>query len=140
MRLGWARCSTRIGKQIIPQSSPTSRRKSSSYVFREGRAPGLLAYNRLPILKKCAEILLFGCVLFLAALPLQAQLPTAKVVGTVTDPSGAVIAKAKVTLTNASNGFAYTAITNSSGEYVVPNLAPANYTLKVEAEGFKTYV
>ena len=85
-------------------------------------------------------MLLLGCFLFLAALPLRAQLPTAKVAGTVTDPSGAVIARAKVTLTNTSNGFTYTAITNSSGEYVVPNLAPANYTLKVETEGFKTYL
>ena len=85
-------------------------------------------------------MLLLGCVLFLAALPLQAQLPTAKVAGTVTDPSGAVLPAAKVTLTNTSNGFVYTAVSNASGEYVVPNLAPANYTLRVEAKGFNTYV
>ena len=40
-------------------------------------------------------MLLLGCVLFLAALPLQAQLPTAKVAGTVTDPSGAVTSRGK---------------------------------------------
>ncbi|MGO8790963.1 MAG: carboxypeptidase regulatory-like domain-containing protein [Terriglobia bacterium] len=85
-------------------------------------------------------MLLLGCVLFLAALPLQAQLPTAKVAGTVTDPSGAVIPGAKITLTNTSNGFVYIGIANGSGEYVVPNLAPANYTLRVEAKGFNTYV
>ncbi|MGH9325877.1 MAG: TonB-dependent receptor domain-containing protein [Terriglobia bacterium] len=58
----------------------------------------------------------------------------------MTDPSGAVIPGAKITLTNASTGVPYSTVSNSTGLYVVPNLPPATYTLKVEAKGFKTYV
>jgi len=140
MRVGSVRWPTRIGEHMIPQFSETSTSRSSLCVSEEGSAPRLSADDRLPNVKRRAEMLLLGCVLFLAALPLQAQLPTATVTGTVTDPSGAVIPSAEVTLTNTSNGFKYTAIANGSGEYVVPNLAPANYTLKVEATGFKIYV
>jgi hypothetical protein len=82
---------------------------------------------------------LLACFFILGAALLRAQLPTARVTGTVTDPSGAVVPGAQITLTNTANGFTYSAVTGASGEYVVPDLRPANYTLKVEAKGFKTY-
>lgn len=83
--------------------------------------------------------LLLGGVFILGAVLVRAQLPTARVSGTVTDPSGAVVPGAQIILTNTANGFTYNAVAGSSGEYVVPDLLPANYTLKVEARGFKTY-
>ncbi|MGH9328240.1 MAG: carboxypeptidase regulatory-like domain-containing protein [Terriglobia bacterium] len=85
-------------------------------------------------------VILLWCLSVLAALPVQAQLPTARVTGTVSDPSGAVIPGATVTVTNVSNGFTYKATTNNAGQYIVVNLHPATYTIGVKANGFKTYV
>lgn len=83
--------------------------------------------------------MLLCCLVVFVALPLQAQLPTGSVAGVVKDQSEAVIPGAKVTLTNTSNGFTYTATTNNIGAYTVVNLAPATYTLNVEAKGFRNY-
>ena len=64
----------------------------------------------------------------------------AALTGTVTDPSGAVIAKANVTMTQAGTEVKRTAVTNDSGQFTIPSLAPATYHLAVEAAGFKRYV
>ena len=58
--------------------------------------------------------------------------------GTVTDPQGAVIADAKVTLSSASTGFNRSVITNQSGEYQFLQMSPGTYTVVVEAAGFST--
>jgi len=58
--------------------------------------------------------------------------------GTVTDPSGAAIAGAKVTITNSSTGLAINATSNQSGFYVVKELPPGIYKITTEAPGFKT--
>jgi hypothetical protein len=84
--------------------------------------------------------LALGCFLMLAALPLRTQTFTASVTGTVTDPSGAVVPGANVTMTNVRNGFSFSAITNGAGIYVVLNLNPDTYKLQVTAKGFKSYV
>ncbi|HXX24191.1 MAG TPA: TonB-dependent receptor [Terriglobia bacterium] len=83
--------------------------------------------------------MLLCCLLVLAALPLHAQNFTASLVGAVRDPSGALVPGAKVTLTNTTNGFTYSATTDTTGEYVIRNLEPSVYRLKVEVQGFKTY-
>ena len=59
-------------------------------------------------------------------------------VGTVTDPSGAAVASAKVTVTEAGTGFARSTITSAEGFYTFPSLRPAEYNLSVEAPGFRT--
>src|SRR5271170_6656687 len=61
------------------------------------------------------------------------------ILGTVTDPSGALVASAKVTATEAGTGASREALTNSSGEFVIPGLRPTNYTLTVETAGFNKY-
>src|SRR5437762_1536893 len=58
-------------------------------------------------------------------------------VGTVTDPSGSVIAKAKITARNAETGLVRTITTNEAGQYVLPDLHIGHYDVKVEATGFK---
>lgn len=62
------------------------------------------------------------------------------IVGTVSDPSGAVVPSAKVTVTQEGTGFARTVTANTAGYYVVPSLPPATYSLSVETAGFQTYV
>jgi len=60
------------------------------------------------------------------------------IVGTVTDPSGGVVANAKVTITEVGTGQVYSLITNESGEFVRPALKPSTYVVKVSAPGFRT--
>jgi len=61
-----------------------------------------------------------------------------KIVGTVTDPSGAAIAGAKVVATQAATGVATEAVTNSTGGYVFPVLPPTTYNVTISAAGFAT--
>ena len=67
-----------------------------------------------------------------------AQTDTARVVGTITDATGAVLPNATVTLTNTGTTQAVTVKTNGSGEYVVNALPIGKYHAEVKAEGFKT--
>ncbi len=63
----------------------------------------------------------------------------ASIVGTVTDPSGSVIPAAKVTVTNDGTGQVRTIETNSSGNFLVPDLSIGKYSVRAEASGFKTF-
>src|SRR5580658_2172850 len=60
-------------------------------------------------------------------------------VGTITDPAGAVVANAKVTAVESGTGATRDAVTNSEGSYVIPGLRPTVYTLIVEAPGFSKF-
>ena len=53
--------------------------------------------------------------------------------GTVIDPSGALLPKATITVLNTETGLRRTAMTDSSGQFRVPNLAPATYDVAVQA-------
>lgn len=84
----------------------------------------------------------FGVFVLALALCLSAQLfagVTASISGTVTDPSGAVVAGATVTATNIDTGVATTQSTNASGFYSFQSLALGNYTIDVNQTGFKEY-
>ena len=61
----------------------------------------------------------------------------ASIVGTVTDPSGAVIADAQVTVANVERGFTRTVASNSDGEYSVVRVPIGNYTITAEKAGFE---
>ncbi len=71
---------------------------------------------------------------------LWAQVYSGSLTGIITDPSGAVIPGAKVTLTDVDKHFEYTAVTDSVGRYLIRSLPPSTYDLKVEAPGFTTAV
>lgn len=64
----------------------------------------------------------------------------AAMTGTVTDPTGAVVAKANVSMTQTGTDVKRATVTNGSGQFTIPSLPPATYRLTVEAPGFKTYV
>jgi hypothetical protein len=84
------------------------------------------------------------CVAMCAALcicvgPAFAQTSsTGALTGVITDPSGAVISGATVTLTSLGTGEARTVTTDASGNYKFALLPPGNYKLSVSASGFKT--
>src|SRR5436309_145778 len=86
----------------------------------------------LPKLLVCAL-----AFVLIPAVPLFSQAITAKVVGTVTDPSGAVIPGAKVTIRNVQTNQARTAATDELGNYEFSFLPVGAYRLSVEAAGFQ---
>jgi hypothetical protein len=67
-----------------------------------------------------------------------AQSDTARLQGTVTDPSGAAVSGAIVTVTNADTGHSEPVKTNTDGFYVAPALPAGHYHVSVAKDGFKT--
>src|SRR5580693_8181357 len=75
--------------------------------------------------------------MLLFCLPLLARAQQATIVGTVTDPSGAVVPDVAVTLTNTDTGVSHVIPTNDAGQYVAVDLQIGHYKVKAEAKGFK---
>src|SRR5882724_4084825 len=84
-------------------------------------------------------VVLLGGVLgvLLLCLPLFSQGNFGRILGTVTDQSGGVISGATVTVLDTQRGVARTLTTDQAGEYSAPTLIPGDYTVRVEAKGFK---
>jgi hypothetical protein len=59
--------------------------------------------------------------------------------GTVTDPTGAAVPGATITVLDVAKGTSVTAQSNAAGEFAAEHLIPDIYTVKVEAQGFKTF-
>ncbi len=80
--------------------------------------------------------------LFVLCFPLlvNGQSDSSSLSGTVTDSTGAVVANARLTVHNDTNGQDRTVQTNESGSYTITNLPPGDYMVKVEAPGFRTVV
>ncbi|HTX14396.1 MAG TPA: carboxypeptidase regulatory-like domain-containing protein, partial [Candidatus Baltobacteraceae bacterium] len=74
---------------------------------------------------------------FAAPLVMAQTANTGALTGTVTDPSGAVISGATVTVTNLATGQTRTATTTSTGSYQISLLPPGNYSVHFQATGFK---
>lgn len=79
------------------------------------------------------------CAVLLSASTLvaTAQNVTASISGTVTDPSGAVVPKATITITNTDTNTVRTLEASGSGAYSAPSLPLGTYTVTIEAPGFK---
>lgn len=77
--------------------------------------------------------------LLAGSLILAAQSPAGVIIGRVLDPTGAVIAGAKVTATNPQTHQTWTVPTNATGDFVFPSLQPATYDLRVIATGFNQF-
>jgi len=82
------------------------------------------------------QSLLFVCLLLLTPLLAAQTLITGDITGTVTDPSGAVIPRAAVSLKNNGTGASEEALTNGQGSYRFSLLAPGNYLLTANATDF----
>jgi len=78
-----------------------------------------------------------SCAL-LVSLPLLSQTYTGRILGSVTDASGAAVAGATVAVTDMQRGATRTLTTDTSGVYVAPDLSPGQYRVRVSAKGFKS--
>ena len=76
---------------------------------------------------------------FLSSSLLHAQGLTGQLSGSVTDPSGASLATADVSVANVQNGQSRTVKTDQQGHFVVTELLPGTFTLEIAASGFKKY-
>lgn len=87
--------------------------------------------------RRVGLVMLFVFGIASAALSLRAQQITS-ISGSVTDPSGAVIPGAQVTLLNTATGVKRNVVTNSSGYYAIPSVDVGVYDVTVSARGFKS--
>src|SRR5579863_407098 len=99
---------------------------------RNGGAAKCGRYQVVPI-----QLLLAFCSALLLALPATAQSTAGRILGTVTDQSGAAVSGATVDVTDVQRGNSRTLTTDASGDYVAAELAPGTYKIRVESKGFK---
>src|ERR1700716_1616383 len=101
-------------------------------------------YSRLvrTIMPAAARSALVGFLLVIYSLSVvyhvAAQSTAGRILGTVTDQSGAAVVSAKVVITDLERGTSRTLTTDEAGAYAAADLTPGNYRIQVEAKGFKT--
>jgi hypothetical protein len=81
---------------------------------------------------------LFGSLALSPSLAAQTTISTGSIQGLVIDPSGAVVSGAKISIHNKATGRVINTTSTSAGAYTSGALTPGDYTLRVEAAGFKT--
>lgn len=87
-------------------------------------------------MKRCALFVF----LLLVSFAVRAQNSHGSLTGQVTDPTGAAIPKAQVTVTNTDTGYVDKVFTTAGGFYTAPELPPGPYQISVEEKGFKSYL
>ena len=80
------------------------------------------------------------CLLCLSVSLALAQGTTSRISGVATDPTGAGVANATITITNDDTGVSYVIKTSASGTYAFDSLQIGRYTLQAEAPGFKQFI
>lgn len=103
-----------------------------------GTANGRGGFRSLSLLSSLFALLTLSALIFTSVAVAQTTVAQGSVQGTVTDPSGAVVAGAKITITNRATGQVVTTATSSSGTYSSGGLIVGDYSVRVEAKGFKT--
>ncbi|HYU46891.1 MAG TPA: carboxypeptidase regulatory-like domain-containing protein [Terriglobales bacterium] len=83
-------------------------------------------------------LLLFLLGALAVSLSAQTTISTGSIQGAVTDPTGALVGGAKVTITNKATGQTINLTTNSAGEYNSGSLTPGDYKVQVAAKGFSS--
>jgi carboxypeptidase family protein len=92
------------------------------------------------ILSKAIRVVAcLGSAVLLFGFPLFSQVNTGRILGTVADQTGGVIAGAMVTVTNTETGVARNLVTDGAGEYIAPNLNAGKYSVRASAAGFQAF-
>ncbi len=88
--------------------------------------------------RKAVQLLLAVVAVMPSLLFSQTIMTTGALRGRVTDPSGAIVARASIRVVEASTSATYSATTDREGEFVFPSLRVGNYSLRATAPGFET--
>jgi len=83
------------------------------------------------------RLILLGVVF---AIQLLAQGDRGEITGTVVDASGAVVPGARITLLEVSTNSSYKTVASTTGDYTVPNLPVGTYQVRVDVQGFKSFI
>jgi outer membrane receptor protein involved in Fe transport len=86
------------------------------------------------------RVAVLSLAIFCLQLPAFSQAATGTLTGIVTDPNAAVIPGASITVTNKATGVKRETTTNDDGLYVLSNMSPGEYELRVEVTGFSAKV
>src|SRR5437660_3850197 len=87
--------------------------------------------------KKALRTFVFGLAALLTALPGSAQSTAGRILGGVSDQSGAALKGATVLITDLQRGTSRTLVTDDVGQYVAPDLPPSTYKVRIEVHGFR---
>src|SRR5579862_1211017 len=88
-------------------------------------------------MKVCRSGFILALAVAAVSTLLSAQTYQGRILGSVSDSSGAIISGAKVTITNTATGISRSLTTNGAGDYSAPNLEPGPYSVTAEAPSFK---
>ena len=94
-------------------------------------------------MKALSKLYLLGLVclcLFALASEVQGQGTQSTILGTVSDPSGAMVTGATVTVKNEGTNIERTIVADENGDYRIAGLEAGNYQVSVTAPGFKTFL
>ena len=84
------------------------------------------------------RLMILSAAVFLVCLPGLAQTYTGRILGRVTDQTGAALTSAAVVITDVQRGVTRSLTTDQAGEYVAPDLSPGMYKVHAAAKGFKS--
>ena len=87
-----------------------------------------------------SPVKLLPCLIAFCLTAFGQQAANATLTGTITDPHGAVVSGVSITATHIATGVKRETVSNDDGLYVLSNLPPGDYELRVEAKGFTTKV
>jgi hypothetical protein len=126
-------------KKLFGSSFPWmgSWNKSHAMNTEEFAVPAAASPGRL---SRLSMAVLLAIILLGFSAPVMGQAVNATLLGTVTDSSSGVVAGAKITITEMKTGVVHSVTTNDSGNYEVSDLAPGQYEVAAEKEGFKKAV
>src|SRR5262245_11157059 len=93
----------------------------------------------LQAMKTRGALFLSALSFFATSFPTHSQTTFATMTGTVVDASGAVVPKAVVTATQVETNYKYSATSNDSGTYTIPQLREGTYILDAKAAGFQDF-
>ena len=94
-------------------------------------------FNRSKLLRSFLTLLLLFALLSISALPVFAQTFRGKIVGTITDPQGAVVAGANVKARNTGTGIERLTTTDEAGNYAIAELPIGDYEVSIDVTGFR---
>ena len=119
------------------ESNATNENRLITFAVRSAAA-GLMRSAAIFGHRALVIILLLAGMMIARAGTAMAQSDNSSIAGVITDPSGALVDHATITVTSELTGTQHNAVSNHSGFYTIAGLAPGKYTVTVVARGFRT--